>query len=238
MMRIAPLIVLGGAMLLAGIVQVTTGETPPVVSETKKQTPLKEPATAEKTEKEQPAAQNEKSATAEQGKGEVLLAAPPPPKTPVPIKTRMIRALLDALEGIQGLEPEQKEGVVQSLMAADEELSRVLGGNSKRLILRANRKPPLLIVGEPHRSPILVPDQPLPPPGAEPVPPSVSPPDNSGTAQRPSPASPQVRKKAIIQTLLKTLDEMPGESPQAKEEVRKMLLEADKKLEKTPAVVP
>lgn len=231
MMRIAPLIVLGGVMLLGGMLQAMAEETPAVVSETKKETPVKEPAAAEKAEKEQPAA-------AEQRKGEVLLASPPPSGTPVPVKTRMIRALLDALEGIQGLEPEQKDGVVQSLMAADEELSRVLGGNSKRLILRANRKPPLLIVGESRRTPILVPDQPVPPPGAGLAPPSGPPPAGPGTAQTPSPASPQVAKKAIIQSLLKTLDEMPGETPQAKEEVRKMLLETDKQLEKNPAVKP
>lgn len=225
MMRMTLLISLGGLLLLLGIRQGAAGDsaekTPPA-AEAKKGAPAKEPGDAAKAEGK-PAADGIE-------KGEVLMAPPPPPSAPVPVKTRIVRALLDALNGIQGLEPEHKDGVTRSLLDADQELSRVLGGNSKRLILRANRKPPVPVIGE-HAGPkLLVPEQPMPPPKAGLVPPPASPPVVPGAIPTPAPAPPATGKQAMVQSLLKTLDEMPGEDPQAKEELRKMLLETEKKL--------
>lgn len=228
MMRNALLIVLGGILLFGGNRQAATADpaqdAPTTVTDTKKDSPTKE-STAAKAEKP--------ASTEKKNKDEVLLTPPPPPGAPVPVKTRMVRALLDALEGIQGLEPEHKDGVTRSLMAADEELSRVLGGNSKRLILQANKKPPLLIVGEDPRPVRVVPEQTVPPPTPGFIPPPVVPPVVPGTVQRPIPAASGPVKHSMVQSLLQTLDAMPGEDPQAKAELRKLLLEADKNLNQT-----
>lgn len=237
MMRMTLLISLGGLLLVLGIRQGAADDsaqkTPPA-AEAKKDAPAKEPGDAAKAEGK-PAADGME-------KGEVLMAPPPPPGAPAPVKTRIVRALLDALNGIQGLEPEHKDGVTRSLLDADQELSRVLGGNSKRLILRANRKPPVLVIGESAGPKLVVPEQPMPPPKAGLVPPPASPPVVPGAIPTPAPASPatgkQTGKQAMIQSLLKTLDEMPGEDPQAKEELRKILLETEKKLNQAPGGQP
>lgn len=62
-------------------------------------------------------------------------AKPPEPKTPI------IRALIQAVDEVEGENQQVKDGLKQSLREADKELSQVLGGNSKRLILQANKKP-------------------------------------------------------------------------------------------------
>lgn len=230
-MRTTLLIGLGGLVLLLGIRQAVTDDsadkTPPA-AEAKNDSAAK--AAAAKAEKA-PSTPNEgKPAADGMQKGEVLMAPPPPPGAPVPVKTRIVRALLDALNGIQGLEPEHKDGVTRSLLDADEQLSHVLGGNSKRLILRANRKPPVLVIGEPAQPVLIVPDPPVPPPGPGLVPPPVVPPVAPGPVPQPAPGLPAQGKHAMVQSLLKTLDAMEGEDPQAKAELRKLLLETEKKL--------
>lgn len=226
-MRVAILILLGSGLWVAMMAQPQAAEEPrPAAAEAKKA-----PAAAAKGEKESPKAAT--PAPAQPGKGEVLLAPPAPPGPPVPVKTRMVRALLDALNGIQGLEPEQKDGVTRSLLSADEELSRVLGGNSKRLILRANKKPPILVVGGPSRPVLVVPEGPVPPPAA--VPPVAVPPV---AVPNPTAAPPGPGKNSAVQTLLKTLDGMQGEDPKVKEELKKILLETERKLNQPPGKQP
>ena len=59
-------------------------------------------------------------------------------------KTEIIKALLAALDESDGDDDDDadtKQGLKQSLMQADSELSRILGDNSKRLIQQANKKP-------------------------------------------------------------------------------------------------
>jgi hypothetical protein len=227
MMRVAILILLGSGLFALMMAKPQAAEEPrPAAAEAKKA-----PATPAKGEKESlKAAPN---APAEPGKGEVLLSPPAPPGPVVPVKTRMVRALLDALNGIQGLEPEQKDGVTRSLLSADEELSRVLGGNSKRLILQANKKPPIPVIGGPSRPVLIIPETPVPPPGAGPVPPpAVVPPAAVPPVTVPNPGavSSGPGKNSTVQALLKTLDGMQGEDPKVKEELRKILLETERKL--------
>lgn len=144
-----------------------------------------------------------------------------PPKQRPGVRTQIVRALLDALDRIQGIEENQKEGVVNSLLAADEELGQILGGNSKRLILRANKKPPIPVVGLPSRAPVLiVPEKPAEGP-AEKAP---------GEAAAAVPGPPSAAKSPAVQSLLKTLDDLQGEDAAVKEQLRKALLEADQKL--------
>lgn len=141
----------------------------------------------------------------------------PPPGPPVPVKTRMVRALLDALNGIQGLEPEQKDGVTRSLLSADEELSRVLGGNSKRLILQANKKPPIPMIGGPSRPVLIIPATPVPSPGAGAVPPpAVVPPAAvpSVTVPNSGAASSGPGKNSTVRGALEDLGRHAGGGPE------------------------
>jgi hypothetical protein len=72
-------------------------------------------------------------------------AAPAQPKTP------LVRALIKAVDEIEGENQQVKDGLKQSLREADKELSQVLGGNSKRLIMQANQKPTVPTICEKAR---------------------------------------------------------------------------------------
>jgi hypothetical protein len=151
-------------------------------------------------------------------------AVAPVPEKPLPpverkdVKTRIVRALLGALDEIRGIDDQQRDGVVQSLLAADRDLSQVLGDNSRRMILKANQKPPVPIVGG-------LPDPPAKQPPAAPVPP----PGAAASAKVLPPLPPGQSKEALVQTLLKTIDQMQ-EDPQVKAALKKALLDADQKL--------
>lgn len=56
-------------------------------------------------------------------------------------RTKIVKALIEAIEQIEDEDADTKQGLKQSLMQADLELSRILGDNSKRLIQQANKKP-------------------------------------------------------------------------------------------------
>jgi len=152
----------------------------------------------------------------------VVPVPPSVPKDRPGVKTRIVRSLLDALDTIQGLEDDQKRGLIDSLTASDAELSKVLGGNSKELILRANKKPPVPMVGGDSRPVLILPDKPLPVPAPVSPPPTVVPP--------PDPAAPAAAPSPAVQSLLKALDGIENEDPRVKSELRKAILDAEKKL--------
>lgn len=68
-------------------------------------------------------------------------------------KTRIVRSMLDVVDDVRGESKEVKDELKESLLEADEELSRVLGGNSRRLIEQANKKPPVPIIGATGKPP-------------------------------------------------------------------------------------
>ena len=63
-------------------------------------------------------------------------------------KTKIVKALIEAIEQIEDEDADTKQGLRQSLMQADLELSRILGDNSKRLIQQANKKPLVPMIRE------------------------------------------------------------------------------------------
>ena len=63
------------------------------------------------------------------------------------VKTPLIRALIQTVDEAKGESPEVKDSLKRSLREADRELAEVLGGKSQQLIMKANKKPPMLVVG-------------------------------------------------------------------------------------------
>ena len=59
------------------------------------------------------------------------------------LNSPMVRALIQAVDDAEGEQGEAKKELKRLLRQVDRELSEVLGGNSKRLILKANKKPPV-----------------------------------------------------------------------------------------------
>ncbi len=158
-----------------------------------------------------------------------------------PVKTRLVRALLQTIDEMQGESPEVKESLRRSLREADAELSQVLGGKSKQLIRQANRKPPALVVGEPDRRP----GKPVEENREEAVPEQdEARASNTPTPNRESPAAaPALPRNApdapLVDSLIESIDQAPGGSPQAKEVLKKALREARKELETlAPPPVP
>jgi len=64
------------------------------------------------------------------------------------LKTPISRALEDAIDEADGESQEIRDELKEILYETDEELSRVLGGNSRRLIEKANKKAPAPVVDE------------------------------------------------------------------------------------------
>jgi len=87
-----------------------------------------------------PAAPGDGSGNAQAGSGA--------PKTPI---VRSLIGVIDEVD-VKGEGREVKDELKQSLQEADEQLSQVLRGNSKRLIMEANKKPPIPIVGGPGQT--------------------------------------------------------------------------------------
>lgn len=235
MMRLALVVVLSGALLGTACRRAAKPEpaekAPPkakapaaagVVPQTEPEpaAPVEQPA-AEKPKPALPAEAPEKGKAAQAEPQPAPVPQTRPPVERKDVRTPIVRALLGALDDIRGIDDEQKEGLAQSLLAADCELSQVLGDNSRRLILKANQKPPMLIVGEPG---------PLPPPAPVPPPGPVPPPAPAPSAQAMPPLPPPASREEIIQSLLKTVDQLEGESPEAKEALKKAILDADKRL--------
>ncbi|NQU24745.1 MAG: hypothetical protein HQ567_25970 [Candidatus Nealsonbacteria bacterium] len=61
-------------------------------------------------------------------------------------QTKIVRALLDAIDEVDGEDEDVKDELRQSLRESDKELRKVLGSNSRRLIEQANKKPPAPMV--------------------------------------------------------------------------------------------
>ena len=61
-------------------------------------------------------------------------------------KTEIVRALLEAIDEVDGEDDDVKDELRQTLRDSDKELRKVLGGNSRRLIEQANKKPPAPMV--------------------------------------------------------------------------------------------
>jgi hypothetical protein len=74
-------------------------------------------------------------------------------------KTPIVRSLLDAIDDADGEDGDVKDDLRGILRGADEELSQVLGENSRRLIEQANRKPSVPIIG-PAEQPAAKPEAP------------------------------------------------------------------------------
>jgi hypothetical protein len=63
------------------------------------------------------------------------------------LNSPMVRALMQAVDDAEGGQDQAKKELKRLLRRVDKELSEVLGGKSKRLILEANKKPPVPVVG-------------------------------------------------------------------------------------------
>ncbi|MHC4398662.1 MAG: hypothetical protein ACYTG0_03185 [Planctomycetota bacterium] len=156
--------------------------------------------------------------------GQPVADAPQPNEAPAPeevkqreaAKTEIVRALLEALDEEPGDSQEVKNEVTQMLLNADEELAGVLGDNRKRLILQANRKLQLPIIGEPPR------------PAAEP---KAQPPAKTVPPGKPPLASkPGEPQTDLVKALLDVLDQAEADDAEVKDELRNSLLEADVQL--------
>jgi hypothetical protein len=155
------------------------------------------------------------------------VAAPTAPAGGRTAKTPIVRALLQAIDEVKGESDEAKDELRRALWEADDELERMLGDNSRRLILDANRKPLLPVIGG------------TPSPAGDPSPRDGKAEEKTPvqqtaqTAQRPAqpapkkPGEPQTR---IVRALLDALDEVKGEDPDAVRAVRAALIEADPQL--------
>jgi hypothetical protein len=83
-------------------------------------------------------------------------SAAPPSASNSEVKTPIVRALIQAIGEVEDEGAEVKDGMKKTLREADKELSTVLGGNSQRLIMKANQKPPVPVVCEPNRTGVKV----------------------------------------------------------------------------------
>lgn len=117
--------------------------------------------------------------------------APPADNSSREAKHPLVRALLDSLNGVDAEEADIRS-VRQSLLDADEDLVRASGANLREAILRANQKPPVLMVHPEYQEPVpsapldgAAPDAAEPdaatPPAASPVAPADAVPDGAGT---------------------------------------------------------
>lgn len=67
-------------------------------------------------------------------------------------RTPIVEALLTVLDEIAEADKDAKDAIRDALTQADSQLSQFLGGKSKERILQANRKAPVRVPVEPHRS--------------------------------------------------------------------------------------
>ncbi len=149
------------------------------------------------------------------------------------VKTPLVRALLQTIDEVQGESPEVKDSLRRSLREADRELGKVLGGKSKQLIAQANRKPAPLVIGEPAQPAAKVDDVEKPSSKPEKVP--VAPGDERPSTPAPPPAASKLEgdaelKSPLVRALMQTVDEIEGEAPEVKDQVREMLRQADREL--------
>ncbi len=70
---------------------------------------------------------------------------------PQQAKTPIVRSLLRAVDEVEGEDEQAKQQLRQILHESDEELSQVLGENSRKLIEKANKKPFTPVIGAPEK---------------------------------------------------------------------------------------
>lgn len=111
------------------------------------------------------------------------------------------------LVGPDGDYARTKEGVRRALVESDRELRQVLGGNSRRLIEKANQKPRLRSMRECASA--ASPKKPETPP---------SPPEAKVSNASPPPTAPDPPQTPIVRALLSTLDEQDPQKVPGPEE--------------------
>jgi hypothetical protein len=136
-------------------------------------------------------------------------------------KTGIIKALVKVLDEIDLEDDEAGDELKTTLVEADKQLRQVLGGQSKRLIERANRKPPALVIGgRPATSAAKKPAPPAVEPGATPAKPPV--PDSAAADGEP--------KTKIVRALIEAIDKMEDEDAETKRTLKQSLMQADQEL--------
>jgi hypothetical protein len=81
--------------------------------------------------------------------GQDVSKARPAPQSDQPGKTRIVEALVDALDEIPDGNAEVRQSrdqLKKDLREADKELSKYLGDSAKRRIMEANKKPPIPVI--------------------------------------------------------------------------------------------
>jgi len=135
-------------------------------------------------------------------------------------QTRIIKALIEVLDSVEGEPQDDKDQIRKSLLESDARLQKLLGDNSRRLIMQANRRPPTPVVGRPA---------PKAPEAEKPAEkgPSAKRPEPGRRLQPAEPGGPQTR---IVKALIEALDEVEGESAEDKDQVRQSLRQSDVQL--------
>jgi hypothetical protein len=141
-------------------------------------------------------------------------------------QTRMIRALLEALDEIEGEPEDVKDQIRRSLLESDVELEKLLGDNSRRLIMKANRRLPAPVVGgsAPRASGAAK--------EAEKPAEKRSPAERTEPDQRRRPADPGDPQTRIVKALIEALEDVKGESADLKDDLKESLRESDVHLRK------
>ena len=136
-------------------------------------------------------------------------------------QTLIIKALLKALDESEGDDDDAGNELRTTLTEADKQLRQVLGGQSKRLIEAANRKPPVPIIGP---RPKAAGDEKVSTPRAKAGDASLKPP---GTA--PSDPSGEPRTE-IVKALIEAIEQIEDEDADTKRGLKQSLLQADLEL--------
>jgi hypothetical protein len=153
------------------------------------------------------------------------------------VKTPLIRALLQTIDESKGESSKTKDSLRRSLLDADRQLSQVLGGKSKQLIMQANKKPPVLVIGG------------ITPPGVKTAPGKATHPhapqgktNHAGKAQaaaKPSPSTPpkssgsSAEDSRLYRALMQAIDQAEGEPQQVKDELKKLVRRTSKELDRS-----
>ena len=136
-------------------------------------------------------------------------------------KTSIIKALLKALNESEGDDDDAGNELRTTLIEADKQLRQVLGGQSKRLIEAANRKPPVLRIGprskaaRSEKASATAPKDPAP---------SLKP-----AAKEPSDPS-GVPKTKIVEALIEAIEQIDEEDADTRHRIKQSLLQADLEL--------
>lgn len=161
------------------------------------------------------------------------------------VKTPLIRALLQTIDESKGESSEVKDSLKRSLREADRDLADVLGGKSKQLIMKANQKPPTLVIGEPSRpatKPKPAKTGPSEKAGADTpkgsglkkpagvVPEATPPASPAPSAPQPAATGDQDLKTPMVRSLMQAVDDAQGDTEQVKDELKRLLRQADQEL--------